>query len=75
MLINSVVILQKELTIWVKESTASDWTQATIPTYGTNQDWKFVSSGNIDLASYIGKNIQFAFKYISTTSNVGTLGS
>ena len=62
----------KELTIWVKESTASDWTQATIPTYGTNQDWKFVSSGNIDLASYIGKNIQFAFKYISTTSNVGT---
>lgn len=62
----------KELTIWVKESTASDWTQATIPTYGTNLDWKFVSSGNIDLASYIGKNIQFAFKYISTTSNVGT---
>lgn len=62
----------KELTIWVKESTASDWTQATIPTYGTNQDWKFVSSGNIDLASYVGKNIQFAFKYISTTSNVGT---
>ena len=62
----------KELTIWVKESTASDWTQATIPTYGTNQDWKFVSSGNIDLASYIGKNIQFAFKYISTTSAVGT---
>lgn len=62
----------KELTIWVKESTASDWTQATIPTYGTNQDWKFVSSGNIDLAGYVGKNIQFAFKYISTTSNVGT---
>lgn len=62
----------KELTIWVKESTASDWTQATIPTYGTNLDWKFVSSGNIDLASYIGKNIQFAFKYISTTSAVGT---
>ena len=62
----------KELTIWVKESTASDWTQATIPTYGTNLDWKFVSSGNIDLVSYIGKNIQFAFKYISTTSNVGT---
>ena len=45
----------KELTIWVKESTASDWTQATIPTYGTNQDWKFVSSGNIDLASYVVK--------------------
>jgi hypothetical protein len=62
----------KELTIWVKESTASDWTQATIPTYGTNQNWTFVSSGNIDLASYIGKNIQFAFKYISTTSAVGT---
>lgn len=62
----------KELTIWVKESTASDWTQATIPTYGTNQNWTFVSSGNINLASYIGKNIQFAFKYMSTTSDVGT---
>lgn len=62
----------KELTMWVKESTASDWTQATIPTYGTNQNWTFVSSGNIDLASYVGKNIQFAFKYTSTTSDVGT---
>lgn len=62
----------KELTVWVKESTASDWTQATIPTYATNSDWKFVSSGNINFASYIGKNIQFAFKYMSTTSDVGT---
>lgn len=62
----------KELTVWVKESSATDWIQATIPTYGTNNDWKFVSSGNIDLASYVGKNIQVAFKYISTTSDVGT---
>ena len=62
----------KELTVWVKESTASDWTQVTIPTYGTNSDWKFVSSGNINLSSYVGKNIQFAFKYMSTTSDVGT---
>ncbi len=62
----------KELTVWVKESTASDWIQVTIPTYGTNSDWKFVSSGNINLSSYVGKNIQFAFKYMSTTSDVGT---
>lgn len=62
----------KELTVWVKESTASAWTQVTIPTYGTNSDWKFVSSGNINLSSYVGKNIQFAFKYMSTTSDVGT---
>lgn len=62
----------KELTVWVKESSATDWAQAAIPTYGTNNDWKFVSSGNIDLASYVGKNIQVAFKYMSTTSDVGT---
>lgn len=62
----------KELTVWVKETAATEWTQVTIPTYGTNNDWKFVSSGNINLASFIGKNIQFAFKYTSTTSDVGT---
>lgn len=62
----------KELTVWVKETSASEWTQVTISTYGTNNDWKFVSSGNINLANFIGKNIQFAFKYTSTTSDVGT---
>ncbi|MBD3590877.1 DUF6359 domain-containing protein [Bacteroides sp. GM023] len=62
----------KELTVWAKESTASDWIQVTIPTYATNSDWKFVSSGSISLSSYVGKNMQFAFKYMSTTSDVGT---
>lgn len=62
----------KELTVWVKESTATDWTQVTIPAYATNSDWKFVSSGSISLSSYVGKNMQFAFKYMSTTSDVGT---
>lgn len=30
-----------------------------------------MSSGNISLKDYVGKNIQFAFKYVSTTEAAG----
>ncbi len=62
----------KELTVWVTESGKNTWVQVTIPTYPTGSDWTFVSSGNISLDSYIGKSIQFAFKYTSSTSGAAT---
>lgn len=61
-----------ELTLQVTESDKDEWKTITIPTYSTGSDWNFVSSGNIDLSSYAGKSIQFAFKYVSTSSAAAT---
>ncbi len=66
-----------DITVWVSTDYSSGlpstatWTQLTISTYPTN--YTFVSSGNIDLASYIGNsNVHIAFKYVSTSSSAGT---
>jgi len=56
------------LTLWGRVE-GGEWSQITIPTYPTGSDWKYVSSGSISLASYVGHNMQFAFKYVSTTSS------
>lgn len=55
-----------DLTLQVKEVGQTTWTAVAIPTYPTGNDWTFVSSGNIDLSSYVNKSFQFAFKYTST---------
>lgn len=61
----------EELTLWVTETNAEAWTQLSIDKYGTNNDYNFVTA-TIDLSTYAGKTIKFAFKYISTTSAAGT---
>ena len=61
----------EELTLWVKEWGAADWTQVTIPTYGTNTNYNFVTNA-IDLSAWAGKKVQIGFKYISSTSAAGT---
>ena len=61
----------EELTLWVKEWGAADWTQVTIPTYGTNNDWTFVTAA-VDLSAWAGKKVQIGFKYTSTTSAAAT---
>jgi len=54
-----------EMTLWAKEDGGS-WTQATIPAYGEGKyDWTKVI---IDLSTYAGKTIQFAFKYTSSSA-------
>lgn len=49
------------------------WTQLS-PVLDTNTnafgDW--VSSGNVDLSAFLGKNVRIAFKYTSTTSAAAT---
>ncbi len=60
-----------ELTLWVKESSAADWTQVVIPNYGTNNDYNYVDNA-LDLSAYAGKTIQVAFKYVSSTSAAAT---
>lgn len=41
-------------------------------TWPTGKDWSFVSSGNIDLAKYLGHKINVIFHYTSDTSETGT---
>lgn len=60
------------MTILVSETGTGVWEQVTIPTYPEGTDWTFVPSGDINLDKYIGKQIQIAFKYISTTSTSPT---
>lgn len=61
----------EELTLWVKEASATEWTQVTIPTYGTNDNWTFVTA-SVDLSAWAGKKVQVAFKYVSTASAAAT---
>lgn len=61
----------EELTLWVAEANTENWRQLTIDKYGTNNDYNFVTA-TIDLSTYAGKTIQFAFKYVSTTAAAGT---
>lgn len=61
----------KVMTLWVADAgtkasaEATGWTEVTIPTYGTGNDYTYVTA-TIDLTAYVGKNIQFAFRYVST---------
>ncbi|MBE6211592.1 MAG: hypothetical protein E7129_00410 [Rikenellaceae bacterium] len=61
----------EDLTLWVKEYGAAEWTQVTIPTYGTDSDYDFVIAA-VDLSAWAGKKVQIGFKYISSTSAAGT---
>ena len=74
----STTSITTQLTLWASTDydgtnfSSATWTQVIIPTYPTSK-YVFVSSGNIDLSSYVGKsNVHFAFKYVSTTSNANT---
>lgn len=60
------------MTVQVSETGTGVWEPVTIPTWPEGTDWTFVSSGDISLDKYIGKQIQFAFKYVSTTTTSPT---
>ena len=58
-------------TLWITEAGKEAWQQLTIPTYSDEANWNFVASGNIDLKNFVGKKIQFAFKYLSIDGTSG----
>ena len=60
-----------ECSVEVREAGATDWTVLTVSNWPA-EDFKFVSSGDIDLKDYIGKKIQIAFRYTSTATKAGT---
>lgn len=67
----------KEFTLWISTDyttgapSSATWEQLTIPKYGTNNDWNFVSSTAIDLSQYTGQKVCLAWKYTSSTSAAG----
>ena len=64
--------MSSQATFCVREENGDEWVSVEIPNYMTGQDWDFVNSGEINLSSYVGKKIQFGFKYTSTTTDAPT---
>ena len=62
---------KEEATVWIKAA-GGDWTQLSGVGYPEKLSWDFVESGKVDLANFVGKKIQIAFKYISTAAKAGT---
>lgn len=58
-----------DLKLEVRERGSSNWEEVRIPNYSTGEDNVFIPSGEIDLSTYSGKVIQFAFHYKSSTEN------
>ena len=59
-------------TLKVTIDNGANWADVTIPTYPDGNSWTFVSSGEISLASYVGKKIKLAFIYKSSTDAAAT---
>ena len=62
----------QEGTLKVTIDNGANWADVTIPTYPDGSSWTFVSSGEISLASYVGKKIKLAFIYKSSTDAAAT---
>jgi hypothetical protein len=60
-----------EAALMIRES-GKEWSQITGYTYPESLGWTFTNSGAIDLSSYVGKTVQFAFRYKSTATKAGT---
>ncbi len=78
---SSAVLTFSHALNYLKSNTASDfvnlvvrkigdasWQNLTIPNFPSGDSWTFVESGEIDLKDYLGSKMQFAFRYVGTTS-------
>lgn len=60
------------VSVYVREADG-EWAALTIPVYPNGTSWTFVNSDDIALSAYVGKTVQFGFKYTSPASgSVGT---
>ena len=62
----------EEATVWIKEE-GGEWAQLTI-SYPeiTSGNWSKMTDYSVDIKSYVGKKVQVAFKYTSSTTAAGT---
>ncbi len=56
-------------TDYVDDVTTAAWTELTVNTLPEGTGWTFVDTEEIDIATYAGEKIHFAFKYISEADN------
>lgn len=68
----SVTVAKEQATVFARVEGTDDWTQLTIPHYGSNADYNYVNTGSIDLSAYAGKKMQIALRYISSSTKAGT---
>lgn len=61
----------EELSLWVKETGTDNWQQIEVSNFNDGSDWTFVTT-TIDLKAYVGKTINFAYKYVSTATSSAT---
>ena len=66
----SAASMKEDVKVKVRKH-GGDWADLAIE-YPTSLGWKFVHSGFVSLASYLGNNVQVAFVYTSTASKSGT---
>lgn len=64
-------VKEDEMSVWIANAGTTDWHQLTIPTWGTGNDYTYVTA-EINLKAYIGNSVQIAFKYVSTESAAAT---
>ncbi len=58
--------------LYVREKGQTAWTRLEIPVWPEAGSWTWVSSGSISLAAYDGKEIELAFRYVSTSAGADT---
>ncbi len=64
--------MKNAVSVYVREADG-EWAALTIPVYPNGTSWDFVNSDDIALSAYIGKTVQFGFKYTSPAS--GSIGT
>ena len=58
--------------VYARVSGTTAWTKLSIPTWPDAGAWTFVSSGNVSLQAFAGKQIEIAFKYGSSAAGADT---
>lgn len=67
----SVEAAAAEATVWARVENG-EWAKLSGVKYPESLSWSYVNSSYINLSSYLGKKMQFAFVYKSTSEKAGT---
>lgn len=62
----------KYLKLFVSADEGATWSEVLIPTYSSGANWSYVSSGDISLKPFVGKQIKIKFEYTSDLVNYAT---
>lgn len=63
---------QTDATVQVTTDGGATWIQLSVSKYSSGDSWTDWATAECSLTPYAGKKIQFAFKYVSTSTKAGT---